>query len=105
MQERREKERQRLQQIMAENDVNQARLREEAEKEMNEDVRLQSEYLRLQKELEEKREGEKKEREDKIKKVMSSFADSVVKDQKEQIKAEDEKMLRHIQNQAKKDAE
>jgi len=36
---------------------------------------------------------------------MSSFADSVVKDQKEQIQAEDEKMLRHIQNQAKKDAE
>lgn len=32
MQDRKEKERQRLQQIMAENDVNQARLREEAEK-------------------------------------------------------------------------
>jgi hypothetical protein len=36
---------------------------------------------------------------------MSSFADSVIKDQKDQIKAEDEKMLRHIQNQAKRDAE
>jgi hypothetical protein len=40
---------------MAENDINQARLREEAEKEKNEDVRLQTDYLRLQKELEEKR--------------------------------------------------
>ena len=55
LQDRREKERLRLQQIMAENDINQARLREEAEKEKNEDVRLQTDYLRLQKELEEKR--------------------------------------------------
>mgnify|MGYP007037035920 CR=1 FL=1 len=55
--------------------------------------------------MEEKREAEKKEREEKIKKVMSSFADSVVKDQKDQLKAEDEKMLKHIQNQAKRDAE
>jgi hypothetical protein len=36
---------------------------------------------------------------------MSSFADTVIKDQKEQIRAEDEKMLKHIQNQAKRDAE
>jgi hypothetical protein len=37
--------------------------------------------------------------------VMSSFADTVIKDQKEQMRAEDEKMLRHIQNQAKRDEE
>ena len=30
---------------------------------------------------------------------MASFADSVIKDQKEQIKAEDEKMMKHIENQ------
>lgn len=30
---------------------------------------------------------------------MASFADSVIKDQKDQIKAEDEKMMRHIENQ------
>lgn len=30
---------------------------------------------------------------------MASFADSVIKNQKEQIQAEDEKMIRHIQNQ------
>jgi hypothetical protein len=36
---------------------------------------------------------------------MSSFADTVIKDQKEQMRAEDEKMLRHIQNQAKRDEE
>jgi hypothetical protein len=37
--------------------------------------------------------------------VMSSFADPVIKDKKEQMRAEDEKMLRHIQNQAKRDEE
>lgn len=30
---------------------------------------------------------------------MASFADSVIKDQKEQIRAEDEKMMKHIENQ------
>ena len=29
---------------------------------------------------------------------MASFADSVIKDQKDQIKAEDDKMMRHIEN-------
>ena len=28
---------------------------------------------------------------------MASFADSVIKDQKEQIRAEDEKMMKHIE--------
>lgn len=36
---------------------------------------------------------------------MASFADSVIKDQKEQIKAEDEKMMKHIDNQLKKQRE
>lgn len=36
---------------------------------------------------------------------MASFADSVIKDQKEQIKAEDEKMMRHIENQLRKQKE
>lgn len=34
---------------------------------------------------------------------MSSFADSVVKDQKEQIKAEDEKMMRYIESNLQKE--
>lgn len=34
---------------------------------------------------------------------MSSFADSVIKDQKEQIRSEDEKMMRHIENQLRKE--
>ncbi len=36
---------------------------------------------------------------------MASFADSVIKDQKEQSRMEDEKMLRHIENQLKKEKE
>ena len=63
------------------------------------DIKAQEEYIRLQDELEKKRDEEKKEREEKIKHVMASFADSVIKDQKEQIKAEDEKMMKHIENQ------
>lgn len=66
---------------------------------------MQKEYARLQDELENKREQEKKEREDKIKHVMSSFADSVVQDQKAQIKAEDEKMVRHIESHLQKEKE
>mgnify|MGYP003426890134 FL=1 len=34
---------------------------------------------------------------------MASFADSVIKDQKEQIRAEDEKMMKHIDNQLRKE--
>lgn len=47
---------------------------------------MQEEYARLQDELEKKREQEKREREQKIKQVMASFADSVIKDQKQQIR-------------------
>jgi hypothetical protein len=34
---------------------------------------------------------------------MSSFSDSVVQDQKQQIKSEDEKMMNHIKEQARRD--
>lgn len=36
---------------------------------------------------------------------MASFADSVIKDQKQQIKAEDEKMMKHIESQLRKEKE
>jgi hypothetical protein len=45
------------------------------------------------------REAEKRQREEKIKRIMSSFADSVVKDQKAVIREEDAKMMRHILEQ------
>ncbi len=48
--------------------------------------------------MEERREDEKRQREEKIKKIMSSFADTVVKDQKAVIRDEDEKMLKHIRD-------
>ena len=96
MRDRREREKNRFKEVMIENEENQRRLKDEAERERLEvfsliiqDVRTQEEYIRLQDELEKKRDNEKKEREDKIKAVMASFADSVIKDQKEQIRAED----------------
>lgn len=49
--------------------------------------------------MEEQRDLEKKNREDKIKRIMSAFADSVVKDQKAIIREEDAKMMRHILQQ------
>lgn len=61
------------------------------------------EYARLQDELEKRRQEEKNERQEKIKHVMASFADSVIKDQKEQIRAEDDKMLKHIESQLEKE--
>lgn len=65
-------------------------------------MRLQKEYTRLTEEMEAQREKEKKQREDKIKNIMSAFADTVVKDQKSVIKDEDEKMMRFIlQNEEK----
>ena len=52
--------------------------------------------------MEQQRENDKKQREDKIKAIMSVYADSVVKDQKAVIKEEDEKMMRHILDQNEK---
>lgn len=34
---------------------------------------------------------------------MTSYADTVIKDQKQQIRMEDQKMLKHIKNQIKKE--
>lgn len=53
--------------------------------------------------MEAQRENEKKQREDKIKNIMSTFADTVVKDQKAVIREEDNKMMRHIISQEEKD--
>ena len=68
----------------------------EAKSEKENDIRLQQEYTRLQEEMQQARENEKRQREDKIKRIMSAFADSVVKDQKQIIREEDNKMMKHI---------
>lgn len=52
--------------------------------------------------MEAARDREKKQREDKIKTIMSAFADTVVKDQKAVIREEDDKMMRHILDQEEK---
>ncbi|KRX10850.1 hypothetical protein PPERSA_12201 [Pseudocohnilembus persalinus] len=62
-------------------------------------VNQKQEHTRLLEEMEQQRNLEKKNREEKIKKIMSAFADSVVKDQKQIIREEDQKMMRHILDQ------
>lgn len=47
---------------------------------------MQRKYIELQQKLEGERELEKKEREDKIKKIMSDFSQTVVKNQQDMIK-------------------
>lgn len=81
---------------MKENEDNRRKAQIEAKLEKETDIKMQNEYTRLLQQMEAQRDREKKEREDKIKRIMSSFADSVVKDQKEVIRAEDEKMMKHI---------
>lgn len=82
--------------MMKENEDNRRKAQIEAKLEKETDIKMQNEYTRLLQQMEAQRDREKKEREDKIKRIMSSFADSVVKDQKEVIRAEDEKMMKHI---------
>ena len=82
--------------MMKENEDNRRKAQLEAKLEKETDIKMQNEYTRLLQQMEAQRDREKKEREDKIKRIMSSFADSVVKDQKEVIRAEDEKMMKHI---------
>ncbi|KAL4453090.1 hypothetical protein ABPG74_015321 [Tetrahymena malaccensis] len=97
------REKERLAQMMKENEDFRIKSEKEAREEKANDIRLQQEYTRLTEEMEANREREKKNREDKIKKIMSAFADTVVKDQKAIIREEDEKMMRHIIEQEEKD--
>eukprot|EP00825_Cyclidium_porcatum_P038651 TRINITY_DN4527_c0_g1_i4.p1 TRINITY_DN4527_c0_g1~~TRINITY_DN4527_c0_g1_i4.p1 ORF type:complete len:557 (+),score=167.16 TRINITY_DN4527_c0_g1_i4:224-1894(+) len=85
----------RLQEMMKENEDYRAKQEKEQMQEKESDIRLQQEAIRLSQEMEEQREQEKKNREDKIKRIMSQFADTVVKDQKKVIDEEDQKMLNH----------
>lgn len=69
---------------------------EDARQEKLAETQMQNQYMNLLSQLEDQREREKKEREEKMKRVMGVYAESVVKDQKDIIKQEDEKMLRNI---------
>ncbi|KAM3130923.1 hypothetical protein pb186bvf_016946 [Paramecium bursaria] len=95
-QNRRNKERERLLRMMKENEDYRKKALEDAKMEKEQETNMQQQYINLQNQLEEQREQERKQREDKMKRVMGMFAESVVKDQKEIIKQEDEKMLRNI---------
>lgn len=80
------KEKDRLIQMMEENEVNRRKIEDEQNREKMIEIDLQEKYSTLLKKMEDERELEKREREDKIKRIMSSYAQTVVKDQKEMIK-------------------
>ncbi|CAK76015.1 unnamed protein product (macronuclear) [Paramecium tetraurelia] len=93
---RRNKERERFLRMMKENEEYRKKALEDAKLEKEAETQMQQQYISLQNQLEEQRELERKQREDKMKKVMGMFAEGVVRDQKELIKQEDDKMLRNI---------
>jgi hypothetical protein len=66
--------------MMEENDVNKQRVDIEYQREKKMEIDLQEKYSSLLKKMEDEREQEKREREEKIKRIMSSYAQTVVKD-------------------------
>lgn len=92
---RKEEERYHLRKVLQENEDYKKRMAEEAKREKDADIRAQQEYTRLVEQMEQKRAAEFKAREDRAKKLMSMMADTVIKDQREQILEEERKLLQY----------
>lgn len=60
--------------MMEENEVNRRKIEDEQNREKMIEIDLQEKYSTLLKKMEDERELEKREREDKIKRIMSSYA-------------------------------
>lgn len=80
------REKERLIQMMHENEMNQQKIQDDIVREKQLEVEMQEKYSALLKKMEDEREAEKREREEKIKRIMGSYAQTVVKDQKDMIK-------------------
>ena len=102
---RREEERHHLRKVLQDNEEYKKKMAEEAKREKDADVRAQQEYTRLVEQQESKRAAEFKAREDRAKKLMSMMADTVIKDQKEQILDEERKLLRYHQEREHREVE
>ena len=102
---RKEEERFHLRKVLRENEDYKKRLAEEAKREKDADIRAQQEYTRLVEQMEQKRAAEFKAREDRAKKLMSMMADTVIKDQKEQILEEERKLLRYHQERENRETQ
>lgn len=102
---RKEEERQHLRKVLHENEEYKKRMLEEAKREKETDIRAQKEYTRLLEQQEAERAAEVKAREERSKKLMSMMADTVIKDQKEQILEEERKLLRHHQERESRETE
>ncbi|CAD8164507.1 unnamed protein product [Paramecium pentaurelia] len=93
---KKEIEKRKFVEMMEENEKNRQKQIQDEITDKQLEIDMQRKYIQLQQKLEEERELEKKEREDKIKKIMSDFSQTVVKNQKDQIKVEDDKMMKAI---------
>lgn len=103
MRQRKMEEKAHLQKVLSENEENKRRLMEQAMEEKRADIKAQEELTRLVEKQEADREREIRAREDRTKKFMAMMSDTVVKDQKQQIFEEEQKILRHYQDREMKE--
>jgi len=102
---KRQEEKYALKKVLDENEENKIKMAEQLRREKEADVRAQQEYTRLIEKQEADRAAELKAREDRAKRFMNMMADTVVKDQKAQILAEEKKLLAHVNSKEAQDAE
>jgi len=93
--EKRKDQKESLKKVLVENEERRLRILGEAQRQKEEDIKFQQEYTRLIELQEAKRAAELKAREDRAKKFMSMMADTIIKDQKEQMLEEEKKLLKH----------
>ncbi|CAK79522.1 unnamed protein product (macronuclear) [Paramecium tetraurelia] len=86
---KKEMEKRKFIEMMDENEKNRCKQIQDEQTDKQLEVDMQRNWKKSEK-------WRKKEREDKIKKIMSDFSQTVVKNQKDQIKAEDDKMMKAI---------
>mmetsp|Transcript_32617 Transcript_32617/g.29481 ORF Transcript_32617/g.29481 Transcript_32617/m.29481 type:complete len:305 (+) Transcript_32617:728-1642(+) len=84
-----------LRHMLIDNEDRRIRLQQEAQRLKDEEVEAQREYTRLVEKQEAERAAEMKAREDRAKAFMNHMADTVIKDQKDQILDEERTLLRH----------
>lgn len=103
LKQRKQEEKSHLQKVLQENEENKRKLMLQAVEEKQADVKAQEELTRLVEKQEQDREREIKNREDRTKKFMAMMTDTVVKDQKQQIWEEEQKILKHYQDREMKE--
>lgn len=101
---KRQQDRDNFKRVLLENEENKKKALIQAKLEKEADVKAQQEYTRLIEKQEADRAAEVKAREDRAKKFMSMMADTVVKDQRAQILAEERLLLKQTLEKEARDA-